>query len=174
MSDDSDDLSLFRQAMEDVRRLEHDRVEHDLPRPPPHPHQREADDRRVMEELLDTEPDEGMESGEELSYLSPGMQRKVLRKLRRGLYRIDDELDLHGMTVPVAQAMLQEFLAEAVNRRMQGVRVIHGKGLRSSNRGPVLKPKVDRWLRQHSQVLAFCSAPPADGGTGAVYVLLKR
>jgi DNA-nicking Smr family endonuclease len=84
------------------------------------------------------------------------------------------ELDLHGMTSELARSALREFMAECRRRDHRCVRIIHGKGRGSSNRGPVLKGKVNRWLRQRDDVLAFCSARPVDGGTGALYVLLRH
>jgi DNA-nicking Smr family endonuclease len=108
------------------------------------------------------------------SYARPGLQRTVMRRLRRGDYRIGAELDLHGMTADAARGELARFLREAIGRELRCVRIIHGKGLGSEGRGPVLKPRVARWLRQRDDVLAYCSARPADGGTGALYVLLRR
>ncbi len=172
--DRDDDRRAFRQAMADVRRLRHDRANTRPPPPGPVPRQKLADERQVIDELLTHEIHPDMvETGEELFHARPGVQRGVLRKLRRGHYRIQDELDLHGMTVPLAHAALREFLAECRRHGYRCVRVIHGKGQRSSNRGPVLKSRVDRWLRQWEEVIAFSSARPADGGTGAVYVLLR-
>lgn len=176
MSEDEDnDVDLFRQAMADVRRLRRTGVTiPDRPRPPPIPYQREADEAAVLRDLLDHEPDPlEAETGEELLFARPGVQRRVLRRLRRGHYGIQAEVDLHGMTVPVAREALREFLSECRIRKLRCVRVIHGKGNRSSNRGPVLKGKVDRWLRHWDEIIAFASARPVDGGTGAVYVLLR-
>ncbi len=176
MSDENDeDRRLFREAMADVRRLrDQQHVAGDWPRPKPVPKQRAADEAAVVSELLvhDIDP-VTMETGEELLFARPGVQRRVMRKLRRGQYTVQDELDLHGMTVPVARDAVQQFIAEsrALDRRC--VRIIHGKGNRSSNRGPVLKGKLDRWLRQWDEIIAFSSARPIDGGTGAVYVLLR-
>lgn len=173
--DDDPDLALFRAAVADVRPLEQPAEPVQPPRPAPVPRQRQADDAAVMQELLWDGPDpEYLETGDELLYAREGIQRRVLRKLRRGHYRLDAELDLHGMTVPVAREALQGFFAECRRRDFRCVRIIHGKGRRSNNRGPVLKGKVDHWLRQLDQVLAYCSAQPQDGGTGAVYVLLRR
>ena len=173
--DSESDLDLFRRAMRDVRRMDHDRADFELRRPAPVPRKTHEDERHVMEELLsgDIEP-EDLETGEELSFRRTGLQRRVLRKLRRGQYRIEAELDLHGLTVPMAHVALKDFLVECRRSDRRCVRVIHGKGRRSSNRGPVLKGKVDRWLRQWEPVLAFCSARPVDGGTGALYVLLHH
>ena len=135
--------------------------------------QREADERAVLEELLEHDPEHWVESGEDLSYRAPGLQDSVFRRLRRGTYRVGAELDLHGMTSVVAKTALHHFLADCVARGVRCARVIHGKGLRSSNQGPVLKSRVDHWLRRRKDVLAFVSARPQDGGTGAVYVLLR-
>ncbi len=177
MADDYD-TDLFRQAMRDVRRIDRPgRVEPRRRRPAPIPYQRLADDRAVVKELLypESESDDlGAELGEALSYLREGYQRRLLRKLRRGQFARGGELDLHGMTSNEARPALAEFLAEARRRAWCCVRIVHGKGRRSSNRGPVLKGKVDRWLRQRDEVIAFCSARPVDGGTGAVYVLLRQ
>ncbi len=169
------DAELFRTAMADVRPLRQDKVAESAPPPPPIPRQALADQREVMETLLSDDYDpEALETGEELVYCKPGLQRRVLRKLRRGHYSLAGELDLHGMTVPMAREALRAFLGLCRARDYRCVRIIHGKGRRSSNRGPVLKAKVDHWLRQRDDVLAFCSARPADGGNGAVYVLLRH
>lgn len=172
------DQELFRAAMRNVQPLaseEHPDI--DTPRPAPVPQQRLADNQAVLQELLsgpNGSPDPDDETGEELVYLRPGMQRRVLRRLRRGHYCIGAELDLHGMTVTTAYQALNDFLSHCRRHNHRCVRIIHGKGRRSSNRGPILKGKVDRWLRQRAQVLAFCSARPVDGGTGALYVLLHN
>lgn len=177
MSDwqDPTEQKLFIDAMEGVRPLTHDRIVPAHSKPAPIPRQALADEREVIAELLADEYDpNALASGEELMYGRPGLQRRVLRQLRRGHYSLAAELDLHGMTVAIARVALQEFLHECRRRDYRCIRIIHGKGRRSSNQGPVLKGKVDRWLRQREDVLAFCSAQPADGGTGAVYVLLRH
>lgn len=172
---DSAELKLFLEAMEGVRPLTHDRIVPARPKPAPIPRQALEDEQDVMAELLasDYDPD-ALASGEELMYGRAGLQRSILRRLRRGHYSLAAELDLHGMTAQVARQALQQFLLECRRRDLRCVRIIHGKGRRSSNEGPVLKPSVDHWLRQRNDVLAFCSAQPVDGGTGAVYVLLKH
>ncbi|MGH8453391.1 MAG: Smr/MutS family protein, partial [Nevskiales bacterium] len=143
--------------------------------PSPHPRQTEQDEREVMEQLLDHPIDPAMlETGDEIEYRQDGVQLSVMRKLRRGQYARQAELDLHGLTVVQAREQLAVFLTRAAARDLRCVRVIHGKGLRSSQRGPVLKPKVAHWLRQRREVLAYCSASPMEGGSGAVYVLLRR
>jgi DNA-nicking Smr family endonuclease len=108
-----------------------------------------------------------------LSFQRPGVRTQVVRRLRRGLIPIEEELDLHGLGQAAAREQLADFLeySRAAGRRC--VRIIHGKGYRSGARGPVLKSAVDLWLRRHLDVMAFTSARPIDGGTGAVYVLLR-
>ena len=111
-------------------------------------------------------------TGEELVFAREGVQSGVLRKLRRGQYRVQAEIDLHGLTVPEAKEELRTFLAHALERHIRCVRVVHGKGLRSGHRGPVLKGAVSSVLRRVGPVLAYVSARQVDGGTGALYVLL--
>jgi DNA-nicking Smr family endonuclease len=111
-------------------------------------------------------------SGEELVFHREGVQMSILRKLRRGQYRVQAEIDLHGLTVTEAKEALREFLAHCLNRHIRCVRIIHGKGLRSGHRGPVLKGAVSHVLRRIAPVLAYVSARQVDGGTGALYVLL--
>lgn len=168
-------MALFRDAVGEVRAVNHDRA--DTAKPPPSPVVRhsERDDRSVMQSLLEelSEAD-FLETGEHLSYTSPGVQRSVLKKLKSGRYSVQSEIDLHGLTVEEARKELSEFLKEAQVRRHLCVRVIHGKGRKNLERSPRLKPAVNQWLQRNSKVLAFCSARTNDGGTGAVYVLLKR
>jgi DNA-nicking Smr family endonuclease len=108
-----------------------------------------------------------------LSFQRSGVRIQVMRRLRRGLYPVEDELDLHGLGQAAARDQLSDFIAisRAAGRRC--VRIIHGKGYRSGARGPVLKVAVNLWLQRHSDVMAFTSAKAIDGGTGAVYVLLR-
>ena len=114
-----------------------------------------------------------MQAGDVLSYCQPGIQKQVFRKLKRGQYSITTELDLHGLTRAEAEVELIDFIDYALTENIRCVRIIHGKGLGSNNNGPVIKPLVNRWLRRRDDILAFCSARPVDGGTGAVYVLLR-
>lgn len=111
--------------------------------------------------------------GEEWSYLRPGLSRQILRKLRRGQWKINAELDMHGMTKDQARQALATFLLECRQFDIRCVCVIHGRGLSSKNNEPILKSRVGNWLAQCEDVLAFCQAPPALGGSGAVIVLLK-
>jgi len=173
---DPDEAHLFRSSVADVTPLPRAaRVEHDIPRPRPVPAQRQQDDRQVLQDSLsDQLPwDAGVESGDELSYARDGIGAQTLRRLRRGHWVIQDELDLHGLRVEEARPLLAEFLDQCVRRGLRCVRVIHGKGLRSKNREPVLKQRVAGWMMQREEVLAFCQAHPHDGGGGAAMVLLK-
>ena len=114
-----------------------------------------------------------LETGEQLAFQRPGISRNEMRQLRRGNYSIQAEIDLHGLTVSEAQIELRSFVTECVDRNLRCIRVVHGKGLRSGDNGPVLKANVNYWLPGWDEVLAFCSALPRHGGTGAIYVLLK-
>lgn len=170
-----EDIRLFRSSIGEVKPVENDRVP-PVQRPlSPRPHFRELDEAEVLHDLLSDqfEPYE-LETGEELIYIRSGLQQRTIRKLRRGQFVVGAELDLHGMTVPIARQAVAEFLYECQRRRIQCARIIHGKGRGSRHRGPVLKQKLGGWLRQRNEILAYCSARSCDGGTGAAYVLLKR
>lgn len=169
-----EDTQLFRDAMKQTRPIQTDKVSFNKRRPKPIPRQRLKDEQQVMDDLLSDEFDvSDVETGEELMFTRTGLQHNVLRKLRRGQFPVEEELDLHGQTVNTARIAMTEFLHHCLGRRLRCVRIVHGKGFRSKNQKPVLKNKVNNWLRQRDEVLAFCSARPVDGGTGAVYVLLK-
>jgi DNA-nicking Smr family endonuclease len=112
-------------------------------------------------------------AGAVLSFQRSGTRDQVMRRLRRGLYPSEDELDLHGLNQAAARDQLAEFIAHSRDSGRRCVRIVHGKGYRSGARGPVLKAAVNLWLRRHLDVLAFTSARTIDGGTGAVYVLLR-
>ena len=168
-----EDVHVFRSAVADAKPLPPQPLRRG-PRPKPRARFRRAAEQEVLAESLAglPDPDEPL-LGEGLFYAKPGVQDRVLRKLRRGHYSVGAELDLHGLRAEDARAALAEFLRHVRGRRVRCVRIIHGKGYRSGPRGPVLKQKLNGWLRQRDEVLAFCSARPADGGTGAVYVLLS-
>lgn len=174
-NDRDDDLALFREAVADVRPLAAaPRVFDRAPPPRARPRQRELDDARVLERLLDAPSEtELLETGEELLYLRPGVQKRTLRKLRRGQFSIQDSIDLHQMNLDAARATVLAFLDDALRAGASCVRIVHGKGLRS-RKGPRLKGMVDHLLRRHPAVMAFASCRPVDGGTGAVAVLLRR
>ena len=123
--------------------------------------------------LSDADFERDVENDESLSFLRPGTPELLLKKLRRGKVRVSAELDLHGKTVAEAQDELSEFLTECHTYKQRCIRIIHGKGFGSPAGRPVIKSKLDRWLRLREDVLAFSTARPIDGGTGAVYVLLR-
>lgn len=173
---DDDEHDLFRKTVGKIKPVKQDKIHPHRKGRKPVPDQTLRDRREVMQSLLsdDYEPVEDIETGDELFHARPGLQHAVIRKLRRGQYAIEAELDLHGATVPQAREAVDSFLKNARDRDKRVVRIIHGKGRSSEGKMPVLKGKVNSWLRQKGEVLAFCSARPNDGGTGAVYVLLKR
>jgi len=144
-------------------------------RPLPLARQRMHDEQAVLRDSLSDSPawDLGLESGEELLYARDGLGKQHLRKLRRGHWSIRDQLDLHGMTTEQARPAVAGFLSRCVAGGLRCIRIIHGKGLGSPGKEPVLKRKLSRWLVQRDEVLAFCQAPPAEGGSGAVLVLLR-
>ena len=170
-----DETSLFKRAVPGVRPIAQDRKPPSKKRPKPIPRKTIEDNQAVMQSLLSDEWEPGeVESGEELSFCRSGLQRSAFKKLRTGKFVVEGELDLHGQTVAEAREHIAGFIHEARMRGLRCVRIIHGKGLTSPNKLPVLKNKVNHWLQQKDEVLAFCSAQPVDGGTGAVYVLLKK
>jgi len=175
MGDDSDDFGLFRESIGTVRRIRSSRAEPERRRAPATPRMRDADERRAVDELGEARPGEHeLETGEELCWLRPGIQNRVLRRLRRGYWSVQDEIDLHRMNSDAAARSIRIFIDEALASGKRCVRIVHGKGLRSGPAGPRLKTVTARVLSRHPSVLAFVSAPPADGGTGAVYVLMKH
>lgn len=170
-----DDLQAFRAAMGDVSRRVPSQRESARPRPPPpEPRHSAADEAEVLHELLSGPDPDSFETGETLSYRAPGVQESVLRHLRRGGYRLEAELDLHGLNRDRAREQVAQFLTRCRDLDRRCVRIIHGKGKGSPNSGPVLKRQLDGWLRKVRDVHAFCSARPHDGGSGAIYVLLRR
>ncbi|MFZ0498101.1 MAG: Smr/MutS family protein [Steroidobacteraceae bacterium] len=175
----TDERRLFREAVRDVKPLGGAAPAAEPPsgrrrRPRPAAKFSRADRLAVLQESLRDDPtDPALAGGDELVFHRAGIQPSVLRKLRRGDYRVQGEIDLHGLNVTEAKQALREFLAQALMRQWRCVRIIHGKGLRSGHRGPVLKGMVGATLRKIGPVLAYVSARQVDGGTGAVYVLLS-
>jgi len=164
----------FRRAVADAQPLAAPRKIIHQRRAAPVPRQRIRDERAVLEESLGpVSLDDALDSGNELSYLAEGLRRDVLRKLRRGHWVVEDELDLHGMNRHVAAVTVSQFLNGCKKRRVRCVRIVHGKGRGSHNREPVLKGLLRKWLLRE-EVLAFSQAPAAQGGSGAVLVLLKN
>ncbi|RDJ99450.1 Smr/MutS family protein [Paraburkholderia lacunae] len=143
--------------------------------PSPMPVQTRRDEEAVLHEAISDEfdPEVLLDTDETLSYCRPGVSQEVVRKLRRGDWIVQAQIDLHGMRREEAREALAEFIRESVKRGLRCLRVIHGKGLGSIGKEPVLKGKVRAWLVQKAEVIAFCQARPHDGGAGAVVVLLQ-
>jgi DNA-nicking Smr family endonuclease len=174
--DNAMDAAVFRSAMRDVKPLpmRASRQATNAPRPRP----RTRNPVHATENLDQTMPlisaaTEEESAGAVLSFQRNGIRDQVMRRLKRGLYPSEDELDLHGLNQTAARDRLAEFIAHSRDSGRRCVRIVHGKGYRSGARGPVLKAAVNLWLRRHLDVMAFTSARAIDGGTGAVYVLLR-
>lgn len=177
MSDEDDDeAELFRRAMRDVQPLKRTaRIASAQRAVKARARFARAERAAVLLESIAAGQDlYDLQPGDELIFRRAGVAATVLQRLRRGQYRIEAEIDLHGLTVKEATAQLGAYLREARTRELRCIRVIHGKGLRSGNRGPVLKNTVNALLRRADAVLAFASARPVAGGTGATLVLLAR
>jgi DNA-nicking Smr family endonuclease len=162
-----EDRSLFRAAVRDVHPLNDKARTDNSKHPPPAVPTRSTPGEAAV---LRQNP---IASGDAESFLRPGLKRDALRRLRRGHWPVEDEIDLHGLTSTQARETIASFLASCVRRGRRCVRVVHGKGLRSPNREPVLKNRLRGWLPLHEEVLAFCEAPSSAGGTGAMLVLLR-
>ncbi len=169
----SKDRDLFRETVGKVNTVKNDKVLHKADnRPKPYPKAKPYQIDNALDEDLFEEFD-NVSHEESLNYTAPGVQNAVLTKLRKGFFGVQAELDLHGLSSETAKHQLLIFLAHSKAADFRCVHIIHGKGYRSSDSYPVLKNNLNRWLRQHKDVLAFCSAPQRQGGAGAVYVLLK-
>ncbi len=170
-----EDRELFRRATGDVRRIEDDGAYPQRIRRPPRSRLRaQAGPPGSARELAESEWTSDVGPGDVLSFARGGVRRREIERLRRGRFKVEADLDLHGRIVADAVAALDRFLEDSRRRGRRCVRVVHGKGFGSRTGLPIMKAHVDRWLRARSEVLAFCSATPPDGGTGAVYVLLRR
>ncbi len=166
----------LRELLPDVIPLPRpNRARIESPQPRPAAQQRLRNEREVLvESLSDTDPWEaGFEAGDELNFLRDGLASDTLRKLRRGHWLLQNEIDLHGLTVAEARPALVAFLNACLHDGVRCVRIIHGKGLGSKNGEPVLKRKVASWLMQRDEILAFCQARRTEGGSGAAVVLLR-
>jgi DNA-nicking Smr family endonuclease len=183
--DVADDAQIFRAAVSDVVPLAQAAPSQGLANPKPRTRLRKAA-ASAPENLDETMPLIGALPNEEaaaaadavtgggvLTFARAGVRIQSMRRLRRGLYPVEDELDLHGFNQAEARRQLADFLARSRDGGCRCVRIVHGKGYRSGARGPVLKTAVNLWLRRHADVMAFVSARAIDGGSGAVYVLLR-
>ncbi len=170
------EADLFRRSIGDVAPLTvSNKLNLATSKPLPIARHHLADEQSALREALSDEftVETLLETDEALSYARNGIGQDVVRKLRRGHWLIQSQLDLHGLRTDEAREALGEFLRGAIKRGQRCVRVIHGKGLGSINKEPVLKNKVRNWLAQKDEVLAFCQAKAADGGAGALVVLLR-
>ena len=172
---EDEEKQLFRQAMKGVRRLTSDKATLSSPRPKAQVRKQTS----AESEPSDDQLSDGFEPiaeliNDELSFYRVGLQKQTLRKLRQGKFPIEAELDLHGLRVEQARTTLFSFINSCQARGLRCVRVIHGKGGNMEERHGKLKTGTNRWLQQIDAVLAFYSAQPKDGGSGAVYVLLER
>lgn len=176
---DNDDFSLFAEQMRGVKRIRHDRADTGKPKTD----LKQLSSLRQNATVAQTETkvdglsdqfviDVGAE--DELHWARDGVQESQMRKLKQGQIGFDGSLDLHGMTVEKARETLWDFIAEATRFEVRCVRVTHGKAARLDGKRPLIKSHVNTWLRQHPQVLGFTSCQPRHGGTGAVYVMLRR
>jgi DNA-nicking Smr family endonuclease len=168
-----DDKATFRDAMRDVKRLSHTKItsspKKEYIRQRPIKQEKHEDDYFVFSDYEKHDP---VSREDFLQFSRSGLQHKILRNLRTGQYNTEAVLDLHGMTVDEAKSSLSQFLAACKREKIRHVLMIHGKG--RSNSKPILKNKLNHWLRQPNDVLAFCSAMTKDGSSGALYVLLRR
>lgn len=171
-----DDKEAFQKAMSGAKPLKAEpRVPSENPKPKPRAKFSRADEQAALEESLDDDIDiTERGSGEALRFNRQHVGRRTMRKLTRGGFSVQSEIDLHGMTLAEAKPRLSDFIEYSVQQNHLCVRVVHGKGLGSGDRGPVLKSAVNSWLRRWKNVLAFVSTRQVDGGTGAIYVLLQR
>lgn len=177
---DANEIALFREAVKDAAPLEkNDRADVRRAKPKPHAVHHEADEIAALQaSQLAMHPspmswDIGADIEDEQSFLRAAVSPDLLRKLRRGHWTIDSEIDLHHHTQDEAHEALMEFMRKARIFGWRCVRIIHGKGLSSHQKIPVLRSKVRRWLQQKDAVLAYCEPRPNGGGSGAVLVLLR-
>lgn len=170
------DIDEFRRAISGAKPLKsEDRVPDMKPGPKPRARFSKADEREVLHESLKDDIDTIEHGyGAALRFQRASVGRRTMRKLARGGYSVQAEIDLHGMTLAEAKPRLTDFIEYSAMQGNLCVRIVHGKGRGSGDRGPVLKNAVNRWLRKWDNVLAFVSTRQVDGGTGAIYVLLQR
>jgi len=174
--EEEDDSALFRASMKGVRRIKDDgRVSLSEAKPKPHRFRPETEENPIIDRLSDFARLPPVDAETQLNFVRSGggIQEKYLKRLRRGQLRIDSSLDMHGMNSDEAKQQLLAYLTWANAERLRVVHLVHGKGYGSAKH-PVLKNKLNLWLQQCDEVLAYCSAQPKHGGSGALYVLLKK
>lgn len=170
-----DDTTLFKEAVKDARPITAPPIYLYQKKPKPIPKQFIQDEQQALRDSLSDDylPAHELETGEELLYLRDGHAPDILSKLRRGHWVIQAAIDLHGLISDEARAYVASFISDCKKRGIRCVRIVHGKGLGSRNREPVLKHKLRHWLMQKDEVIAYAEAKKQDGGSGAVIVLLK-
>ncbi len=172
--DNDQDYNLFRQIMADVKPIKQDKIDHYRPARSTQIHKKTSHNNQHNQDQLSEEHlPYSVTSEDILKFQRSGLQHKVMRKLARGEYPIEAELDLHNMSIPQARQQIHQFIHTCSHYRLQCVRVIHGNGQSIQSKYPILKNHVNQWLRQYSQVLAFVTTQSKHGGKGAVYVYLK-
>lgn len=170
----SEEASLFRDAVRDVAPLAPSgKIAITGHHPRPVPQRYRPSEESTLDDSLSDHISLEMEAGDEWVFMRPGISRQTLRRLRRGYWPVQAQLDLHGFNREEARLRLAAFLDSSRTQGLRCVRVIHGKGLSSKTSEPVLKVRIGSWLSQREEVLAFCQARPEDGGSGAVMVLLR-
>ena len=169
------EANLFQASVKNIRPLNIDVPFTEKTYPKPVARQFIRDEKQALRDSLSDNfyPAHELESGEELLYLRTGQSPDVLSKLRRGFWVVQAHIDLHGLISDEAREYVAEFLGNCKKKNIRCVRIVHGKGLGSRNREPVLKHKLRNWLMQKDEVIAYAQAKPEDGGSGAVIVLLK-
>jgi len=171
----AEDIELFRRSVGPVRKISCDRRVRPVHKPPP-PRPRLQPDPALpahYDSFSDAYDPGGVSAEEALFFARPGLQQRQLQRFRRGQLSCAAELDMHGMTTAIARSELMAFITHCRERRIRCARIIHGKGYGSGGAAPVLKNRLNSWLRQHHDVLAFSSAQARHGGSGALYVLLR-
>ena len=167
--------NLFTRAIGQVQPIAaKPRVQVNIPAPVPRRLQQDIDDAAALQESMSDEFDVStlLDVDDQMSFRRPGIGTDVTRKLRKGEWSIQGQIDLHGLRSDEARNAVGQFIRDAKRMGWRCVRVVHGKGLGSPGKEPVLKSKVQRWLVQKNEVLAFVQAKPSDGGAGALVVLL--
>lgn len=170
----TDDIELFRRSVGPVRKIHHDKTVPPRKSLSSRPRRQIPGDEAVLTDSFSDGFDIGeVTSDEALFFARPGLQQRQLQRLKRGQLAIGAELDLHGMTAAMARSAVVNFIALCREQHIRCARIIHGKGYGSGDTAPVLKNRINSWLRQHHDVLAFSSAQIRDGGSGALYVLVR-
>lgn len=169
------DKKLFRDTIGDIERIKDNDIIIDKPKPSPHPKRNKENELDFSYRINEGELHEDLVDGnDEIKFCRAGYSDSKFKRLRQGKYKIEDELDLHGMKIEEARKELAIFLDKCKHRSIFCVLVIHGKGYGSKNKSPIIKNKLNQWLRHHDMVWGFSSAQPSDGGTGAIYLCFKN